>query len=110
MGSFGENQRLMKIARGIVYPMVILLIILFAFEILSPSKTFTSTALDLSQTTGPHDVASKARVYQPSGGPGNEEAQELLLESLTLLRGVMLDIKSGSKEHNPSKQMLYINV
>jgi hypothetical protein len=97
MGSLTENRRLMQIARGIVYPMVVLLIVLFAFEIISPSKTLTSTTLDLSQTTRPYDVASKARVYQSSGRPGNEETQELLLESLTLLRDVMVDIKSGSK-------------
>jgi hypothetical protein len=97
MGSLSENRRLMQIARGVIYPMAISLVVLFAFEIISPSMTLISTTLDLSQTARPYDVASKARVYQASGRPGNEEAQELLLESLTLLRDVMVDIKSGSK-------------
>ncbi len=88
----------MQITRGIIYPMVVLLIILFAFEIISPSfKSRTSASLDLSQSTRKYDVVSNPRSYGTSGKPGNEEAQELLLESLTLLRELMIDIKSGSK-------------
>jgi hypothetical protein len=99
MGSLSENRRLMQIARGIIYPMVIMLIILFTLEIISHSfKSRSSNSLDLSQTTRSSDVAPKAQVYATSGKPGNGEAQELLLESLTLLRDVMIDIKSGSRK------------
>jgi hypothetical protein len=78
-----------------------MLIILFSLEILFHSfKSRSSNSLDLSQATRSSDVAPKARVYATSGKPGNEEAQELLLESLTLLRDVMVDIKSGSRKKN----------
>ena len=97
MGSLNENVRLGRIARGVMYPMVILLIVLFTFEIITPFKNRASTSLDLPRTRTQQDVAPKARVYGSSGRPGNEEAQELLLESLTLLRDVMVDIKGGSK-------------
>jgi hypothetical protein len=77
--------------------MMILLIILLIFQIISSSfKLGGSNSLDLSPTTGLHDVAPKARVSSSSGRPGNEEAHELLLESLTLLRDVMVEVKSGS--------------
>ena len=97
MGSLNENRGLRQIAGGAVYPMVILLTILFTLEIISPSfKLRNSNALDLSHTTRSHDDAPKARVYAPAGRPGNEDARELMFESLTLLRDVMVDIKSGS--------------
>jgi len=98
MGSINENVQLGRIARGIIYPMVILLIVLFTFEIITPFKNRASTSLDLPRTRTQQDVAPKDRVYATSGRPGNEEAQELLLESLTLLRDVMIGIKTGSKE------------
>lgn len=78
--------------------MVILLIFLFALEIFSPLKTLPSNSLDVSQVTRANDVASKARVYTSSEPSSNAEAQELLLESLTLLRDVMVDIKSGREK------------
>jgi len=108
MGSLSENVRPGRIARGIIYPMVILLIILFTFEIISLSfKSRSSTSLEISQTTGSHDIASKARLYTTSGKLGNDEAHELLLESLTLLRDVMLDVKGGSKGNPFFRQIQY---
>jgi len=98
MGSLNENVRLGRIARGIVYPMIVLLIVLFTFEIIAPFKNHASTSLDFPRTRTQQDVAPKALVHASSSErPGHEEAQELLLESLTLLRDVMEDIKSGSK-------------
>jgi hypothetical protein len=101
MGSLNENARLGRIARGIVYPMVILLVMLFTFEIFTSFKKHASLALDLPRKRTQHEVAPKARVYATSERLRNEEAQELLLESLTLMRDLMVDIRSGSKENAP---------
>ena len=109
MGSRNENARLGRIARGIVYPMVILLVMLLTFEIFTSFKKHASSALDLPRKRTQHEVAPKARVYATSERLRNEEAQELLLESLTLMRDLMVDIRSGSKENALLRNVHHIN-
>ncbi|PMD46902.1 hypothetical protein L207DRAFT_524245 [Hyaloscypha variabilis F] len=105
MGSLNENARLGRIARGIVYPMVILLVMLFTFEIFTSFKKHASSALDLPRKRTQHEVAPKARVYATSERLRNEEAQELLLESLTLMRDLMVDIRSGNNPKISSRDL-----
>ena len=76
--------------------MVILLIVLVAIEIVPSFKNLYSNSLRLSRRTKARYV-SKA-IYTPRGTLGNEQDQELLLESLTLLRDIMNDISQGSEK------------
>ena len=98
MGSVSERRRMMQVSKGIIYPVLIFLIILFAFGLVAPFKSSASISLDASYATEPQNVA-QSRLTTTTGASRNEQAQELLLEQLTILRDVLHNIKVGSRRN-----------